>query len=345
MYGDRLPWYRRVQLDAGHQISRALHQLLRRLPFWEHGLDKPTVTRIQCRHSPLAGRRAVQISDLHLDEYLPRHDTILGRIRGLRPDWIFVTGDLLNSASGLPHLLRFLSRLRQLAPVYLTLGTHDHGSGVPVGLLAALADSHKIQLLVNQAVFVPLASGELGIIGLDDPSTHRADLRCIPPRVAGRFTVLLAHAPNVLDLLEAKDAVDLILCGHSHGGQWRFPSVRPFWLPYGCQNGRMDGNRHCPPWLWPHRIKSTASFASSRSSTLGAWASNTVKRPATRGGMHRGSARWVDGSSRPMMPSSPDARGTKTAWLTNNWILWESARAASRPTGTPLPWSWLPRVK
>ena len=241
MYGDRLPWYRRVQLDAGHQISRALNQLFSRLPFWEHGLDKPTVTRIQCRHSPLAGRRAVQISDLHLDQYLPRHDTILARIRGLRPDWIFVTGDLLNSASGLPHLLRFLSRLRQLAPVYLTLGNHDHGSGVPVGLLAALADSHKIQLLVNQAVFVPLASGELGIIGLDDPSTHRADLRCIPPRVAGRFTVLLAHAPNVLDLLEAKDAVDLILCGHSHGGQWRFPSIRPFWLPYGCR-GRAEGH-------------------------------------------------------------------------------------------------------
>src|SRR5437867_3837525 len=176
MYGDRLPWYRRVQLDAGHQISRALNQLFSRLPFWEHGLDKPTVTRIQCRHSPLAGRRAVQISDLHLDQYLPRHDTILARIRGLRPDWIFVTGDLLNSASGLPHLLRFLSRLRQLAPVYLTLGNHDHGSGVPVGLLAALADSHKIQLLVNQAVFVPLASGELGIIA----STTRQPTALIP---------------------------------------------------------------------------------------------------------------------------------------------------------------------
>jgi len=241
MYGDRLPWYRRLQFGAAHHVSRSLLHLFSRLPVWERGLDKPTVTRIQCRHNPLAGRRAVQISDLHLNQYLPRHETIIERIAGLRPDWVFVTGDLLDSTSGVPHLLRFLSRLRELAPVYLTLGNHDHRSGVPVGLLSALADFHKLHLLVNQAVFIPLASGELGIIGLDDPSTHRADLRCIPPRVAGRFTVLLAHAPNVLDLLDTRDAVDLILCGHSHGGQWRFPSIHPFWLPYGCR-GRTEGH-------------------------------------------------------------------------------------------------------
>src|SRR3989442_3391511 len=55
--------------------------------------------------------------------------------------------------------------------------------------------------------------------------------------------------------------------------------------PYGSQKGRTDRNRHCPPWLWPQSTKSTACLGSSRSSTLGAWASRTVKRPSTRGGM------------------------------------------------------------
>jgi predicted MPP superfamily phosphohydrolase len=90
-------------------------------------------------------------------------------------------------------------------------------------------------------MFIPMVSGELSIVGLDDPATHRADPRCIPSRVPGRFTVLLAHAPNVLDLLDSHHAVDLILCGHSHGGQWRFPGIHPFWLPYGCE-GRSQGH-------------------------------------------------------------------------------------------------------
>ena len=37
-----------------------------------------------------------------------------------------------------------------------------------------------------------------------------------------------------------EDEVDLIICGHSHGGQWRIPGIPTFWLPPGC-NGRIDG--------------------------------------------------------------------------------------------------------
>jgi len=233
--------YRHVQLQLMHHLSFSLHRLFNVLPTWEYGLDEPVITKIQCHHTPLAGRRAVQISDLHLDRYLSRHDAVLERISELKPDWIFVTGDLLNTPVGIPHLFRFLSSLRQVAPVYMTLGNHDHFSGVPLDRFAELADRHKLHLLINQAIFMPMVSGELGIVGLDDPSTHRADARCIPPRVEGRFTVLLAHAPNVLDLLEPRHAVDLVLCGHSHGGQWRFRSVRPFWLPYGC-GGLAEGH-------------------------------------------------------------------------------------------------------
>jgi predicted MPP superfamily phosphohydrolase len=234
------PWYRRAQLRLAHRLSLPLPRLFNRMPWLEYGLSSPTVTKVSCRHAPLSGRRAVQISDLHLDQYLPRHDVALQTIAGLKPDWIFVTGDLLNVPEGLPHLFRFLSGLRSISPVYLTLGNHDHLSGVPVDQFMALADQHKLSLLINQTAFVPVKNGELGIIGLDDPSLHRADLRCIPPRVAGRFTVLLAHAPIVLDLLQKTHAIDLVLCGHSHGGQWRVPFVSPFWLPYGCQ-GRANG--------------------------------------------------------------------------------------------------------
>jgi len=248
-----LHWPRRLQLALAHRISIPFHRFFNLFPNAEVGHALVDITNLEYRHAPLAGRRAVQISDLHLDRYHSRHDRVLQTIAGLKPDWIFVTGDLLTISEGLPHLFRFLAGLRALAPVYLTLGNHDHYSGVPVARFSELADRHKLHLLINQTMFIPTEGGELGIVGLDDPSLHRADLRCIPPKTPGRFTVLLAHAPNVLDHLDHRHAVDLVLCGHSHGGQWRLPLVHPFWLPYGCSRRSAGHHRRNGHTLYINR--------------------------------------------------------------------------------------------
>jgi predicted MPP superfamily phosphohydrolase len=240
-------WPDRVRTFIGHALSEPFYRFFRLFPHWEVGLDGHEVTRLTyvCRH--LAGRRAVHLSDIHVDRYQQRHENVALTIKELAPDWIFITGDLLNVPEGLPHLFEFLTRLRKIAPVYITLGNHDHYSGVPVSQFSELADRHKITLLINQTTFIPTGSGELAIVGVDDPSLHRADLQCIPPPTNQRFTLLLAHAPNILDMMDEDHAVDLILCGHSHGGQWQFPGVPTFWLPPGCRgriSGRHENARH-----------------------------------------------------------------------------------------------------
>jgi predicted MPP superfamily phosphohydrolase len=235
----------RARYLLGHRLGVPVHRLFNLLIRGTLGFSRLEVSSLQFQHPLLAGRRAVHITDLHLDRYLPRHDRILQVIADLSPDWVFVTGDLLTVPEGLPHLFRFLSRLRECAPVYLTLGNHDHYSGVPLARYRQYADQHDLDLLMNEARVVRVASGtragELAIVGLDDPSLHRADVSCIPAHTKDRFTVLLAHAPNILDLLEPAHAVDVILCGHSHGGQWRIRHVPPLWLPYGCR-GRASGH-------------------------------------------------------------------------------------------------------
>src|SRR6185295_15200747 len=150
MRRNRLPWHLRGLFRLLHILDRPIDRVLSRLPAWEFGLDSPEVNRITCRHEPLSGRRAVQLTDLHIEHYLPRHDRALEQIAGLSPDWIFVTGDLLNGPSGLHAAFRFLAGLRSLAPTFLTLGNHDHYSGVPVSQFCELADRHKLCLLVNQ---------------------------------------------------------------------------------------------------------------------------------------------------------------------------------------------------
>lgn len=238
----RMSWPDRARAYLGSWLSEPLYRFFSLVPHLEIGLSTHDVTNLTYVHPPLAGRRAVHLTDLHLDRYHARHDRVVETIDELRPDWIFITGDLLNVPEGLPHLFRFLSRLRETAPVFITLGNHDHYSGVPVEQYAELADRHKITLLVNQSTVISTGLGELAVVGVDDPSLHRADLGCVPPRTDRRFTLLLAHAPNILDQVETHHAIDLILCGHSHGGQWRVPGVPTFWLPPGC-NGRVAG-RH-----------------------------------------------------------------------------------------------------
>lgn len=240
-------WPDRVRTFIGHALSEPFYRFFRFFPHWEVGLDSHEVTQLTQVYGPLAGRRAVHLSDLHVDRHQPRHDDVILAVEDLQPDWIFITGDLLNVPEGIPHLFRFLTRLRKIAPVYMTLGNHDHYSGVPVSQFAELADRHKITLLINQTSFISTGSGELAIVGVDDPSLHRADLRCIPPPANRRFTLLLAHAPSILDQMDEDHAVDLILCGHSHGGQWQIPGVPTFWLPPGCRgriSGRHENARH-----------------------------------------------------------------------------------------------------
>lgn len=237
----RMSWPDQVRGFIGSCLSEPLYRLFSLVPEWEFGLSTHDVSTLTYVHPPLAGRRAVHLTDLHIDRYQPRHDAVLETVGSLGPDWIVITGDLLNVPEGLSPLFRFLARLRTIAPVYITLGNHDHYSGVPVAQYAELADRHKITLLVNQSTFIHTGFGELAIVGVDDPSLHRADLRCLPPRADRRFTLLLAHAPNILDLLEPHHPVDLILCGHSHGGQWQIPFVPTVWLPPGCA-GRIAGH-------------------------------------------------------------------------------------------------------
>ena len=240
MIATLMRWQELARVWIGHWLSRPFHHLFKLMPGIEIGLSEPVITRLSLVHAPLAGRRAVHLSDLHLDRYRPRHRALVRSVADLAPDWIFITGDLLNVRNGLPHMLRFMTELRRLAPVYVTLGNHDHYSGVRVDEFAEQFDRRKVTLLLNQVTFLPMDTGELALVGLDDPSLHRADLRCIPSPQAGRFTLVLAHAPNILDQFAPEHCVDLSLCGHSHAGQWRFPNIPTFWLPPGC-HGRTNG--------------------------------------------------------------------------------------------------------
>ena len=78
-------WPDRVRTCIGHSLSEPFYRFFRLFPNWEIGLDSPKSRTTPTSLRPLAGRRAVHLSDLHVDRHQPRHDVVVLTVRELRP--------------------------------------------------------------------------------------------------------------------------------------------------------------------------------------------------------------------------------------------------------------------
>lgn len=187
------------------------------------------------------GYRIVQLSDIHLDEYTERTFLRLAvhRINQLAPDLVLLTGDFA-SRSPLPlsysrqAILHCAELLKELAcPLrYGILGNHDTSIGSDF-----VVDSFRsvgIPILVNQHVPIERAGQRLWLGGVDDPGTSNPILDLAIPRDPDGPVILMSHPPDFADDVVRHPRgplVDVMLSGHSHGGQIRLPFLGPLVLP------------------------------------------------------------------------------------------------------------------
>ncbi len=179
------------------------------------------------------GIRAVHLTDTHFSTSIFSSSEVATAIAELNPDMIFHTGDLVTFRRGLEEAASFLAGLSEVAPVYLVPGNHDHWSGIGGGVLKRELGS-GVRVLLNEAVHI----GDLIIAGVDDPYTGRANLVEALRGTGKATTILLAHSPQIIG--GASSRVDLVLAGHTHGGQVRFPGVGALWLPLPRKYRRFD---------------------------------------------------------------------------------------------------------
>jgi predicted MPP superfamily phosphohydrolase len=191
------------------------------------------------------GLRIAQISDIHMDEFTEpfflRH--VVDRINRLHPDVVFLTGDFVTDGIGHRHfavasawqcaaILKGLE-CRQL---YAILGNHDIIIGAKKVTEALTASG--ITVLRNAYLPMERAGGRIWLAGLDDPLEGRPNPElAIPASIRNQPdepVVLLCHAPDYADRLlahPAGQAVDLMLSGHTHGGQVCLPFLGALALP------------------------------------------------------------------------------------------------------------------
>lgn len=168
--------------------------------------------------------RIVQITDPHLGPFMSEHRLrrICERAVAKDPDLVFLTGDFLTMEAhaepdALAHALMPLAALR--GRVFACRGNHDHEA--PTTVAQALA-SASITLLVDDATTVETAAGPVQIVGMDFHFRRREErMRAVceaHPRRAGHLRVVMLHDPGAFRLLPPGEG-DLVLSGHTHGGQ------------------------------------------------------------------------------------------------------------------------------
>jgi predicted MPP superfamily phosphohydrolase len=187
----------------------------------------------------LDGLRIAHLSDIHIGPALREGylEHALRRLNELRADAIVMTGDLLSVAPDcLPEHLALFSEVAAPRGTYAVLGNHDffYERSGPVSEFLRKAGW---RVLRNDSTPLPGTGGTVSVIGVDDPVTHHDDLGKALAGVPERAVrLLLAHTPDLIEPA-ASAGVDLMLAGHTHGGQVVLPSIGPPVVPskYGAK--------------------------------------------------------------------------------------------------------------
>lgn len=178
--------------------------------------------------------RIVQLTDTHLGPWqsVARLRSRVEDLVGREPDLVALTGDFLTMESmGSPGCLEeALAPLRPIADRCVAIfGNHDHEA--PDHVIAAMS-TLGIRLLIDDETTLETALGPVQVVGADfvgrGHREHLGDLLARHPRRAGHLRLLLLHDPVGFHALP-EDDVDLVLSGHTHGGQVGLVSLGLDW--------------------------------------------------------------------------------------------------------------------
>jgi len=187
------------------------------------------------------GFRIVQFSDIHLEQYTEQFflEDVIARVNAMEPDLLLITGDFVSrgplalemsyaAASLCGELLRKLTCPQRFG----ILGNHDATVGGRI--IRDHMENNGLPMLVNEFVRIEREGQHIFLSGLDDYSNGQPNLAVSVPEKADAPVILMVHEPDyAINIADHRRGplVDLVLSGHTHGGQIRVPGIRPLALP------------------------------------------------------------------------------------------------------------------
>lgn len=189
-------------------------------PHWVQVKEQPIY--ISNLPSSFEGFRIVQLSDLHGIAFPNRQ--LVNWVNELNPDIVAITGDVFDTGEKMPldYINTVFDGIKSKYGVFFVMGNNDLylGEDNVKEKMASLG----ITTLLNEKVTVGSGRQSLEIVGVKDPYSERADLSESLKGSKAPVKILLAHTPEIINEASAAK-VDLVLVGHTHGGQINIPFI------------------------------------------------------------------------------------------------------------------------
>jgi predicted MPP superfamily phosphohydrolase len=172
--------------------------------------------------------RLALIADLHSCYYGEGQKELLDSLIDQQPHVVLLGGDIVDDRLPEENALVFVESAAKLFPCYYVTGNHEYRSG-RVKIIKQVLKDYGVTVLEGDCHPVDINGQRINICGIDDyqigDTAYNEQLeKTIANRNPDYYTVLVAHRPEHIDRYLDYN-FDLVLTGHSHGGQWRIPGI------------------------------------------------------------------------------------------------------------------------
>jgi predicted MPP superfamily phosphohydrolase len=169
------------------------------------------------------GYRIAFLTDTHVAGFVRRsfYREIVAQVNRFEPDLILLGGDFVTWKRHIALMAEtLLSDLHSRDGMLSVLGNHDYWAGG--GEVKAAMMAKGVRFIINSSTTIRRDGAELAVVGIDEVYRGEPDVDAAFARVKPGPRIGLTHHPDLIDQVEER-RIDLLLCGHTHGGQIRFP--------------------------------------------------------------------------------------------------------------------------
>ena len=187
------------------------------------------------------GYTILHICDFHLTKMGLLEKRAMQLIGSREVDTCIITGDVTRHPRASDIFRRVCSVIKRRDPIYMVLGNSERKPWLDPGTVVEALSFDGLEMLINSSTTLQRGRDRITLTGVDDPFSRRDDIesafRCVDPH---DFIVFLTHSPSVTPQA-IEHGADLILSGHTHGGQVRLPFLRAFWTHMRANKALNDG--------------------------------------------------------------------------------------------------------